>query len=607
MVFILCILLMIPLMIGCGHSLKFWKKKKEVEVIHKKLPPFNVLFKRTVEMYNAKQYKDAINSFLFLRENYPQETKYQSRITLYLADSHFHQKEYPEAIANYEEFIKLYPASPDVPYAYFQIGMSNYNQRRRYQCDATFVRKAIKDFKKVLQIAPPGVLINESIRMIALCQRELALHDLFIADFYLRTHHYKSAIFRYQEVLRTFPNFKIYDRAHLGIGKAYLKLKIKKMAFQHLSYVARNYPDTPYGKEAWKLLQKRFKVATINDLSLVTFPVKKALLPGGKIVAQTAAKKVIPKAPVVQEKKGREGKEISVSGLKPHVYSPKIAVVEERPSFYYPPVRRVITHPPAKEAVKTAERPVAKRVKISRKLAASSNSSLKKNQVVQSPSTGRKIAPQGGAIGKVSLGRTKNEKPREVSVSTFPPKPYVKKRSRIKKAENTPANVKRLAKPDTLPPEKTSSGLLGALDTRRPIKITSDHVVSIQGKHSVRFYGKVIAKQKDVTLRCDELTALYTPGGNAIDRIVAHGDVTITQLNKKVKCAKAVFYNAERKIELEGAPTAWDEGNKISGDKMILLLDKNEIKVLGTKKKPTELVIYPKKSPGLLKAPGKAK
>ena len=46
---------------------------------------------------------------------------------------------------------------------------------------------------------------------------------------------------------------------------------------------------------------------------------------------------------------------------------------------------------------------------------------------------------------------------------------------------------------------------------------------------------------------------------------------------------------------LEDSPTAWDGDNKLSGDKMILLLDKNEIQIIGTKKKPTELVIYPEK------------
>ncbi len=561
---VLCIFLMVPFVTSCGESLKFWKKKKEVEVVNKKLPPFEELFNRTVEMYNSKQYKDAINSLLFLRENYPQKTAYQSRITLYLADSHFHQKEYPEAIANYEEFIKLYPTSPDVPYAYFQIGMSNYKQRRTYDRDATFVRKAIKSFKTVLDIAPPGVLVNESIRMIAFCQRELAMHELFVADFYLRTHHYKSAILRYEDVLHSYRDLKVHDRAHLGLGRAYLRLKDKGKAYRHLSYVARNYPSTPYGKEAWKLLQKKFKVASVAQLPVVTFPAKKETSREAKVAEKKKERKVSPK--VIVEKPVRKAPAKPASEVvkkqalepKPHVYFPKITKVREKPSVYFPPVKKVVEFPPTKRAFKTTSYP----------------------KVVKKLEKGKAATPKGAQ------------------------KPTVRKRPKLKKGGNLPPNVKKIVKTDTLPPKggkEPSSGLVGALDTRQPINITSDHVEAKQGKNSVRFYGSVVAKQKDVTLECNELTAFYTQGGKAIDKIVAHGSVAITQRNKKVECGKAVFYNAKRRIVLENAPVAWDGANRISGGKMILLLEKNEIQVLGSRKKPTELVIYPDKKSDLIK------
>lgn len=563
LVLILCIFFAVSIVAGCGHSLKFWKKKKkEVEVVNKKLPPFEDLFKRTVEMYNSRQYKDAINSLLFLRENYPQKMEYQSRITLYLADSHFHQKEYPEAIANYEEFIKLYPTSPDVPYAYFQIGMSNYSQRRTYDRDATFVRKALKSFKKVLKVAPPGVLTNESVRMIAFCRRELSRHDLFIADFYLRTHHYKSAIMRYKGVIDSYPNLKIYDRSHLGIAKAYIKLKEKDRAYRHLSYVARNYPTSYYGKEAWKILQKKFKVVSLNQLPVVKLPIKepviqpahKAVEGGGSKTGVKGAKaeKVNPKAPkklaeVVTKKPEQEP--------KAHVYFPKIKREHEKPVVYSPPV---------KEAVKTASVPkVAKRA-----------------------------VSHGKLEAKVGEKREMGPKEKEPQAAENAEK------APIKKASLASTNVKKMVKTDTLPPKEgkeSSSGLVGALDTRQPIHIISDHMEAKQGSNSVRFYGNVDAKQRDVTLRCDDLTAFYTNGGNAIDKIIARGRVSITQKNKKVACGKAIFYNAERQIVLEDSPTAWDGANKISGSRMILLLEKNEIQVLGSEEKPTELVIYPEK------------
>ncbi|RTZ93802.1 MAG: hypothetical protein DSY91_01385, partial [Deltaproteobacteria bacterium] len=715
---VLCLFLIVPFVTGCGESLKFWKKKKEVEVVNKKLPPFEKLFTRTVEMYNAGQYKDAIQALLFLRENYPQKEKYQSRITLYLADSHYKLKEYPEAIANYQEFIKLYPTSPDVSYAYFQIGMSYYKQRRTYDRDATFVRKAIKSFKKVLTVAPPGVMINESIRMIAFCQRELAMHELFIADFYLRTHHYKSAILRYEDILRRFYNLKIHDRAHLGIAKAYLKLKNKNAAYRHLSYVAKNFPNSPYGKEAWKLLQKDYKVASINDLPDVTFPkimpveTAENISPKPKKAETSEVKKEEKKKPektvakeksasIPQEKTAKNEK----TGAKPQVYFPPVtktvkaepekpmstkgvekptkpsekaskttltsatAEKEKTPVAAPPPP---VSSPPKKEAAATSPKPKPEKAKkpvptaappvkvtkagevnkvpsekakeqpepmeekttvkpkkeeekqIAQKAspaektettAKSSPSSQPEKKVAVKPpeSKPKKVEPpvptaappvkvtkaeemkkapsekakeQSEPIKEKTTVKPKKAEEKQVAQKASPaekaasaplhetkvvakppaPKPAkVEKSVKVaqkaekatpSKSEALPKNVKKLVKTDRLPPKKkegagsSSLGPVGAIDTRLPIHISSDHVEAKQKNNSVRFYGKVVVTQKDVTLKCNDLTAFYMPGGKAIDKIVAHGKVSITQRNKKATCEKATFYNAARKIVL---------------------------------------------------------
>jgi len=674
---------MVPLFTGCGESLMFWKKKKkEVELVNKKLPPFQKLFNRTIELYNSQQYKDAIQAFLFLRENYPQKAEYQSRITLYIADSHYKLEEYPSAIANYEEFIKLYPTSPDLPYAYFQIGMCNYKQRRSYDRDASFVRKAIKNFEKVLQISPPGVLVNESIRMIALCQRELAMHEFYIADFYMRTHHYQSALLRYEDILNKFFSLKIYDRAHLGIAKAYLKLKDKNAAFRHLSYVAKNYPATPYGKEAWKILQKEFQVASVKELPDVTFPRKMPV---------EIAKTEKPAEPPVKEKKEETPKEVKPApkkeaapeppakkaeekelAQKPQVYLPTISKVEKKPPAQPKPVKKAVEPPqteaktakvtpapekaapapeklpekkvkekPAPETPKTpAAKPPVKTAKVETEKAppkppvvekpappmkAASPKPEKKKEATPEKIVEKKPAKEAPPAKTAEKKEVKPApkqpaKPEAVKKAEAPkkPVPVVKKEAPASpkepvktstkaeakpapKPEKMPENVKKMVKTDRLPPKKEKKGVgsslgpVGAIDTRLPIHISSDHVEAQQGKNSVRFYGNVVVKQRDVTLKCDDLTAFYAAGGKAIDRIIAHGNVSIKQQNKKVTCGKAIFYNAARKIVLENSPTAWDGENKLSGSKMVLLLEKNEIQILGSKKKPTELVIYPGK------------
>jgi len=654
----LCILMILPFATGCMDSLKFWDKKKEVELVNKKLPPFEALFNRTVELYNNKQYKEAVNSFLFLRENYPGNTVYQSRITLYLADSHYKLKEYPEALVSYRDFIKFYPKNPDIPYAWFQIGMCNYKQKRTYDRDASFTRKGMDAFKKVLEVSSPGVLTNEAIRMIAYCQRDLALHEIFVADFYYRTHHYESAIYRFNDILETYKNIRVGDRAHLGIAKSYLKLKEKAKALPHLGFVARYYPLTPSGKTAWKILGKTYNITSRSQLPDTSQLMKQSAkkLPSKKQVCPppqkgTRAKKAA--APATSRPAS------GTTNLKPQVYLPTITKEQENPPVVYSTPAKKEKVPVA--ASKPVSKPAAPSGKIKSGAEKTANPVKKKAEVIKSqpvkPVSPEKKAPiaklntPAPAPKKLPLKKSATKPVAAKKVQKTPPPPAtalpaaktaavkpVEGKPIVKKSEEkpvskpapianksaqkekkpaakkvipsqtpapTPIPQKKTVKKVTPPPAKKkaveksadTSGLVGAMDTRLPINITSDHVIAKQGKNYVKFKGNVIAKQKNVTLACESLTAFYTKGGKAIDKIVAKDNVTITQLNKKVRCGKATFYNAKRKIVLENSPRAWDGNNKLSGDKMILLLKKNEIRVLGSSGKPTELVIYPDKKP----------
>ena len=80
-----------------------------------------------MEAFEEEDYYNALKAFTKLKERYPY-SRYAMLAELKIGDAHFHRKEYPEAIAAYEEFATLHPKNEAIPYVLYQIGACYYAQ-----------------------------------------------------------------------------------------------------------------------------------------------------------------------------------------------------------------------------------------------------------------------------------------------------------------------------------------------------------------------------------------------------------------------------------------------------------------------------------------------
>ncbi len=117
----------------------------------------------------------------------------------------------------------------------------------------------------------------------------------------------------------------------------------------------------------------------------------------------------------------------------------------------------------------------------------------------------------------------------------------------------------------------------------KPIDITSSQLEANLKSHIVIFKGDVIAKQADVILYCDILTAYYDAKNKNITKIVAENDVKITRNDMIATSKQAVYDNINKLITLTGSPRVWEGNNIIEGTKIILYIGTNKIFVEGAK------------------------
>jgi lipopolysaccharide export system protein LptA len=139
-----------------------------------------------------------------------------------------------------------------------------------------------------------------------------------------------------------------------------------------------------------------------------------------------------------------------------------------------------------------------------------------------------------------------------------------------------------------------------------PIEITADRLSADNAKNSVTFEGTVHAKQGDVTLHADKIYAEYSKSAGAIEKIVADGNVRVTQPGRSATSARAVFYNLEQRIVLSGNTVLTQGENTLKGETVTIFLRENRSVVSGGEGGGrVSGVIYPKGLVDVKETPGK--
>jgi lipopolysaccharide export system protein LptA len=139
----------------------------------------------------------------------------------------------------------------------------------------------------------------------------------------------------------------------------------------------------------------------------------------------------------------------------------------------------------------------------------------------------------------------------------------------------------------------------------RPIEITADRLSADSVKHSVSFEGNVIAKQGDVTMHSDRLFAEYSRSAGAIERILAEGNVRVSQQDREARAARAVFYNLEQRIVLSGGADLVQGGNTLKGETVTIYLRENRSVITGGEGGRVKAVIQPKGLPEIKEKTGR--
>jgi lipopolysaccharide export system protein LptA len=112
---------------------------------------------------------------------------------------------------------------------------------------------------------------------------------------------------------------------------------------------------------------------------------------------------------------------------------------------------------------------------------------------------------------------------------------------------------------------------------RDPIDIKSDRLEAFNKERKIVFIGNVQARQRDTLIFADRLTTFYDKDGKEVERILAVGNVRITQDEKVATGREAVFDNRRRKIVMTGDPHLWQGRDELRGEVITVFIDEDRV------------------------------
>jgi outer membrane protein assembly factor BamD len=212
------------------------------------------LFTEGVRSINISNWARAITIFQQLEAQFP-FGQYAEQSQLELIYAYYRNSEPEAARAAADRFIRLYPDSESLDYAYYMKGMAYYSEDSRIlgrylptdpsKRDPGKARESFADFAQLLNIYPNSQYAGDARARMVYLKNLLAAYEVHVAEFYITRQAYLSSLNRARYVVENYQGTPAVPRALEIMVEMYLRLGLNDLADASLEILKLNYPDSP--------------------------------------------------------------------------------------------------------------------------------------------------------------------------------------------------------------------------------------------------------------------------------------------------------------------------------------------------------------------------
>lgn len=213
------------------------------------------MYREAKKHLSGQNWGRAIQAYQALSTRYP-FGRYTEQAQLELAFA-YHKGGQPEAaLSTADRFIRTYPSHPNVDYAYYIRGLTNYEQRvgfmermmpsRVRDRDQTAARESFRDFDELIRRFPNSRYAPDARQRMVFLRNNLSFYELDVARYYLRRKAYVASANRARYAIETYPGSPEMGNALEILHISYTEMGLPELAEDTMRVLVLNYPDHPY-------------------------------------------------------------------------------------------------------------------------------------------------------------------------------------------------------------------------------------------------------------------------------------------------------------------------------------------------------------------------
>ena len=242
------IILLMMFIFSCSGN-----KNKEIPYEERTL---NTIYKSALEKLNSENYEEAIYEFDEVERQHPYSVWARKSI-LMSSYASYKNRDFVKAEINLKRYIGLYPASDQVSYAQYLLGMCHFDQIIDDKRDQTAVKKAYQTFKLILDRYPETAYAKDAYYKIIFLEDILASKELNVAKTYLSLKKYIAAIKRFKNIVNNYQTSSFVPESLHRLVEVYLILGVNEEAIINARVLGYNFPKSKWYKYSYKLLREK--------------------------------------------------------------------------------------------------------------------------------------------------------------------------------------------------------------------------------------------------------------------------------------------------------------------------------------------------------------
>jgi outer membrane protein assembly factor BamD len=217
--------------------------------------PADRLYNEGLYLLNNKQeYENAAKKFDEVDRQNPY-SEWARKALIMSAYSYYQAQKYDDCINAAKRYVTLHPGSSDSAYAQYLIGVSYFDQILDVEHDQARADKAVTAFEEVVRKYPDTEYAINAKKKIDTARDQLAGKEMQVGRFYMKKRDFTGAINRFKVVVTHYQTTREVEEALERLTEAYISLGILDEAQTAAAVLGHNFPDSPWYKDAYKLLK----------------------------------------------------------------------------------------------------------------------------------------------------------------------------------------------------------------------------------------------------------------------------------------------------------------------------------------------------------------